>query len=167
MLSKTIQEAINEQIKHEFESAYLYLSMSAYCEANNLPGFARWLRIQFEEEMQHGLKLFDYINDRGGRVALQAIAQPQADFESIMEVFQQTLEHEQHVTALIHKLYTLAVQENDYTTQVQLQWFITEQVEEEKNAGQIVEQLKMSGLSGAALLLLDRELGARIPEQSA
>jgi ferritin len=141
--------------------------MSAYCEANNLPGFARWLRIQFEEEMQHGLKLFDYINDRGGRIALQAITQPQAEFESVMEVFQQTLDHEQHVTALIHKLYTLAVQENDYTTQIQLQWFITEQVEEEKNAGQIVEQLKMSGLSGAALLLLDRELGARAPEKAA
>jgi ferritin len=130
MISETIQNAINQQIKHEFFSSYLYLSMSAYFETLSLPGFARWMRVQSQEEQVHAMKFFDFVNDRGGSVELQALDQ-------------------------------LALKENDYATQALLQWYITEQVEEEKNAGQIVEQLKMTGGNPSALLLLDRELAGR------
>src|SRR3954471_6764673 len=155
MLNKTVQDAINEQIKHEFFSAYLYLSMAAYCETANLPGAAHWMRLQSQEEWGHALKLFDFVQDRGGRVVLQAIAQPPVEFESPLDVFQQALDHERKVSALINKLYEVALKEGDYPTQAFLQWFITEQVEEEKNADQIVEQLKLAGGQGAALLMLD------------
>ena len=161
MLSKTIQDAMNEQIKNELYSAYLYLSMSAYCEAANLPGFAHWMRVQAQEEVAHAMKFYDFIYERGGRVVLQAIDQPPVEFQSPLNVFEQTLEHEQKVTALIHDLYTLAVQEKDYASQAFLQWFVTEQVEEEASATQIVETLKMIGDKGHALLMLDRELGKR------
>lgn len=161
MLSKAIEEAINEQIKNELYSAYLYLSMSAYLEANNMPGFARWMRLQNQEEVSHAMKLFDYMNDRGSRVVLQAIDQPPAEFESALDIFQKALDHEQKVTAMINRIYELAVKENDYPTQVELQWFITEQVEEEKSAGDIVEQLKMVGEHGPSLIMLDQQLGAR------
>ena len=164
MLSKTIQDALNQQIKHEFYSSYLYLSMSAYFEASNLPGFARWMRIQSQEEHEHAMKFFDFVNDRGGSVELQALDQPPGEFQSPLDVFQQALEHERKVTGLINRLYELAVKEGDYATQVRMQWFVTEQVEEEKNAGQIVEQLKMTGGQPAALLLLDNVLGGRTAE---
>ena len=163
MLNKTIQDALNDQITQEFASAYLYLSMSAHCDSVNLPGFAHWMRLQYQEELMHALKLFDFVSDRGGHVVLQAIAQPPADFESPLDLFQQALEHERAISARINQLYALAVKENDYPTQAHLQWFITEQVEEEKNASQIVEQLKMSGGNGTALLMLDSALGARTP----
>ena len=161
MLSRTVQEAMNEQIKNEFYSAYQYLSMAAYCESVNLPGFARWMRMQAREEVEHAMKLYDFILDRGGRVLLQAMDQPVADFGSPLEVFEQALEHEQRVTAMINGLYGLAVKENDYASQTFLQWFVTEQVEEEKNAGDVVETLKMIGDKSEALFLLDRELGGR------
>src|SRR5262245_10044709 len=161
MIPKPIQDAINQQIKHEFYSSYLYLSMSAYLETINLPGFARWMRIQSQEEQAHAMRFFDFINDREGSVELQAIDQPPGEFQSPLDVFQQALEHERRVTALIHQLYELAAKENDYPTQAHLQWFITEQVEEEKNASQIIERLKMTGGQPAALLILDRELAAR------
>jgi ferritin len=161
MLNKTVQDAINEQIKHEFFSAYLYLSMAAYCEAANLPGAARWMRVQSQEEWSHALKLFAYINDRGGRVMLQAIEQPPVEFQSLLDVFQQALDHERKVSVQINRLYEVSLKHNDYPTQAFLQWFVTEQVEEEKNAGQIIEQLKLAGTSGAALLMLDNVLGAR------
>jgi ferritin len=161
MLNKKVEEAINEQIKNELYSGYLYLSMSAYFEANNLPGFARWMRLQAEEEQEHALKFFDFVNDRGGRVVLKAIDQPPVEFESALAIFEQTLEHEQKVTSLIHQLYELALEENDYPSQVMLQWFIDEQVEEEKNATQIVDTLKMVGDKGQALIMLDRALGRR------
>ena len=164
MLSKSIQDAINEQIKHELASAYLYLSMSAYCEANNLPGMARWLRTQWEEEQTHAMKLFDYVNERGGRVVLDAIEKPPADFRAPLDIFQQVFVHEQKVTSLIHRLYEVALKENDYPTQVELQWFIKEQVEEEKNAAAIVEQLKMAKDNTSVLLMLDRQLGSRTKE---
>src|SRR5829696_677942 len=154
MINPTIQKAINEQIKHEFFSSYLYLSMSAYFETLSLPGFARWMRVQSQEEHEHAMKFFDFLNDRGGSVELQALDQPAGEFQS-------PLDHERKVTALIHRLYELALKENDYATQTLLQWFITEQVEEEKNAGQIVEQLKMTGGEPSALLLLDRDLAGR------
>ena len=161
MLSQTVQDAINDQIGKEVYSAYLYLSMSGYFESINLPGFARWMRIQYQEELQHALKFFDFINDREGRVALKAIPAPPADFQSPLDAFQQALEHERAVTGMINQLYGVALRENDYPAQVLLQWFISEQVEEEKNASNIVEQLKMIGNNGSALLILDRELGAR------
>ncbi len=161
MLSTSLQNAINEQIKHELASAYLYLSMSAHCEANNLPGMARWLRFQWEEEQAHAMKLFDYINERGGRVILEAIDTPAAEFRSPLDIFQQVYTHEQKVTSLINKLYEAAVKEHDYPTQVELQWFIKEQVEEERNAAGIVEQLKMVKDNTSALLMLDRQLGTR------
>jgi ferritin len=161
MLGKTLQDAMNEQIKNELYSAYLYLSMSAYCEAANLPGFAHWMRMQAEEEVSHAMKFYQFIHERGGRVVLQAIDQPPVEFQSPLNAFEQTLEHEQKVTAMIHDLYTLAVQEKDYASQAFLQWFVTEQVEEEDSATQIVETLKMIGDKGHALLMLDRELGRR------
>lgn len=165
MLSKILQDAINEQIKHELYSSYLYLSMSAHFEAASLPGFAKWTRLQAEEETGHAMKFFDFINDRGGRVALQAIAQPPAEFGTPLEVFQAILEHEKKVTSLIHKLYALALKENDYASQVMLQWFIDEQVEEEKNASQIVEQLKMIEDRSTATFYLDKQLGKRSGEE--
>lgn len=164
MLSKTLQDAMNEQIKNELYSAYIYLSMSAYCEAENLPGFAHWMRLQAQEEVGHAMKFYDFIYDRGGRVALKAIDQPPIEFGSPLDVFEKTLEHEQKVTGMIHNLYALAVQEKDYPSQVFLQWFIDEQVEEEKNASQIVETLKMIGDQGPALIMLDRELAQRQAE---
>ena len=161
MLNKTIQDAMNEQIKNELYSAYLYLSMSAYCEAANLSGFAHWMRVQAQEEVSHAMKFYEFIYGRGGRVVLQAINQPPVEFQSPLDVFEQTLGHEQKVTAMIHELYTLAVQEKDYASQAFLQWFVTEQVEEEDSATQIVETLKMIGDKRHALLMLDRELGGR------
>ena len=165
MLSKTVQDALNDQIRHEFASAYLYLAMSAYSDSLNLPGFAHWMRLQYQEELAHAMKLFDFVNDRGGRVILQGIEQPPADFQSPLGLFQQALDHERQVSALINRLYELAVRENDYPTQAHLQWFITEQVEEEKSASQIVEHIKMIGDSSAALLMLDRDLAARTTVQ--
>lgn len=161
MIGKAVQDAINAQIAHEFYASYLYLAMSAYFETINLPGFARWMRAQSEEEREHAMKFFDYLNDRGGSVELGAIAQPPGEFQSPLDVFQQALEHERKVTGLIHRLYELALKESDYATQAHLQWFITEQVEEEKNASQVIEQIKMTGGQPGALFVLDRELGAR------
>lgn len=165
MLNLKIQEAINAQIKHELASAYLYLSMSAYFEANNLPGFASWMRIQADEEREHAMKFFDYVNDRGGRVTLQVIEQPQVDWDSALKVFEQVYHHEQKVTSLIHAIYKLAVEEADYPTQVMLHWFIDEQVEEEKNASGILDQLKAVEGHTSALFMLDHRLGKRSDEE--
>ncbi len=161
MLNKKLETRINQQIHHELYSAYLYLSMAAYCEAENLPGFANWMRKQSEEEVEHAMKFFAFVNARGGRVILEAISQPPADFGTPLEVFEAVLAHEQKVTALIHELYALALAENDYATQVELHWFIEEQVEEEENAGAIVEQLRMVGDHKNVLLMLDRQLAGR------
>ena len=161
MLSKNVQEALNDQIGKEFYSAYIYLSMSAYFQGENLPGCAHWMRLQYQEEIAHALKLFDYIHNREGVVTLQAIKQPQGKFKSALDVFLQALGHEKDVTASINRIYALTQKENDYATQVALQWFVTEQVEEEKNAGEIVEQMKMVGDNRVALLMIDRQLAAR------
>ncbi len=161
MLSQSLQKAINDQIKDELYSAYLYLSMSAYLETIHLSGSARWMRLQSQEEASHAMKFFDYVLEREGRVVLQAIEQPPQKFKSMLDVFQQALEHERKVTGTIHRLYDLAAKERDYATQVMLQWFITEQVEEEKNAGEVVERIKMIGDETAALFFLDKQLGAR------
>lgn len=161
MLSKKFESEINDQIQRELASAYIYLSMAAYFEANTLPGFANWMRIQFHEEQFHALKFFDFVYDRGGAVTLQPIEGPPIEFESPIDVFEITLGHEQKVTGHINDLYALAVEERDFASQSFLQWFIDEQVEEEKNAGDILDQLKMIEGNTHALLMLDRELGAR------
>lgn len=161
MLSNAMQDALNDQINKEFYASYLYLSMSAYFDAINYPGFAKWMRLQSQEEYGHALRIFNYINDRDGKVVLKAIEQPTSEFKSPTDAFVQALEHEKKVTGLINTLYQMAVKENDYPTQVMLQWFITEQVEEEKTAQTIVDQLKMVGEAPAAMLMLDRALGER------
>ena len=161
MLGQAIQDAMNEQIKYELFSAYQYLSMAAYCEQANLPGFAHWMRAQAREEKEHAMKFYDFVLEREGRVELKAIEEPRVEFGSPLEVFEGALEHERRVTTMINDLYALAMEERDYASQTFLQWFVTEQVEEEKNAGDVVETLKMVGDSNEALFLLDRELGQR------
>lgn len=165
MLSKGIQDAINDQIHHEFHSAYVYLSMAGYFEAESFPGFAHWMRMQAKEEVNHAMRLFDYVNDRNGRVTLKALEQPPSTFKSVLETFEQAFAHEQKVTQMIYKLYELATKENDYATQVQLQWFINEQVEEEATASQLVDRFKLAGNDPSALLLLDRDLASRTGEE--
>lgn len=161
MFSKAIQDAINDQIKHELYSAYFYLSMSAWAESSNLAGAAKWLAMQAQEEQEHAMKFYSFIHDRGGKVALQAIPQPPSEFTSLLDVFEQVQEHEGKVTALITRLYELAVKENDYPTQIMLHWFIDEQVEEEKNAAQVVDTLRMVGSQAQGLFMVDRMLAAR------
>ena len=161
MLSKAIQDAMNEQIKNELYSAHQYLSMSAYCESATLPGFAHWMLTQAQEEREHAMKFYNFILDRDGRVVLRAIDQPVVEFGSPLEVFEQALEQEQKVTSQINELYGLAASENDYASQAFLQWFVTEQVEEEKNVRDVLETLNMVGNEREALFLLDRELGGR------
>lgn len=163
-INTTVQDAINEQIKNELYSAYLYLAMSAHFEAEGLPGFAKWTRLQAEEETEHAMKLFDYLNERSGRVTLFAIDQPPVEYGTPLEVFEMILAHEQKVTSLIHHLYEVALAEKDYATQVMLHWFIDEQVEEEDNAGAIVDQLKMVGDSVGNIYYIDRQVGKRQAE---
>jgi ferritin len=154
--------AFNAQIKNELASGYLYLSMAAYFEAINLPGFAHWMKVQEKEEKSHAMKMFDFLADRGVRVELQAIPQPPVEFSSPEKVFEETVKHEKKVTALINNLYDIACKANDHAAKVFLHWFITEQVEEEKNPAKILGDLKMlKSDSGAALLMLDRELAKR------
>jgi ferritin len=161
MISKSVQDAMNEQINKEFFSSYLYLSMAAYFEEKNMPGFAHWLRNQADEERGHGMKLYDHLVERGGRVMLAAIDTPKTDWKSSLELFKEVAEHEAKVTASINALYELALKEKDYPAQVLLQWFITEQVEEEKNAAEIVAQLELVEARGTAVLMLDHRLGKR------
>jgi ferritin len=161
MISQRMQDAFNEQMKHEFYSSYLYLSMSAYCETENLPGLAGRMRAQAREEVNHAMKIFDHLVDRGGRVLLQPISQPPADFKSPRDVFDQAHRHEKEVTASINRVYGLAVDEKDFASTVFLDWFVQEQVEEEKTSGLLAEQLGMVGDDRPGLLMLDRELGQR------
>jgi ferritin len=161
MLPKKLQDALNQQINHELYSSYLYLAMSAHFEAVNLPGFARWMKVQSEEEYGHGMKFYGYIYERGGKVALDAIAKPAGDYKTPIDVMRKVLEHEKKVTGTIEALYELALKEKDYATQVMLHWFIKEQVEEEKSASDIIEMLKTIGDAPAGLAMLDSRLGAR------
>jgi ferritin len=161
MLSPKMQDAFNGQITKEFYASHLYLAMSAYFEALNLKGFAHWMRVQSDEEREHALKLFDFILDRGGSVELGAVEQPPSEFGSPVEIFQASLAHERRVTAWINELYAHAAAENDYASQVFLQWFIDEQVEEEANASEMIDRLHMAGDNKAALLMLDTEMKSR------
>lgn len=161
MLSKKVQEAINAQINAEQYSSYLYLSMAAWADKASLKGFGMWFRVQAAEELIHVTKFFDYVLDRRGAVVLQAIAAPPTEWKSPEDAFQATLDHEQHVTSLIHKLADLAIAEKDHATHNLLEWFIEEQVEEESTADQILSQIKLSGTAPAGLFMIDRELGTR------
>lgn len=161
MIGKKVEEALNGQINKEIYSAYLYLAMSAYCRAEGLNGFAGWLGIQSREEWGHAIKLIKYLEDQGARVRLGAIAEPPADFGSARKVFEETLNHEQMITASIHDAMDLAVKEKDYATQGLLQWFVTEQVEEESTVADIVNKLKLVGGDARGIFMIDRELGAR------
>jgi ferritin len=164
MLSQTIQDAMNNQIRDEFFAAHLYLSMAAYFEDINLSGCAKWMTVQSEEEREHAMRFFNYINERGGRVKLQAIAEPVTEFSSPLEVFQKALEHEKRVTASINAIYDLAVKESDYASQVMLNWFVDEQVEEERNASDVVALFERAGSSQHVWLMIDRQLGERKDE---
>lgn len=167
MISQKLQEAINEQIKFELYSAYMYLAMSADCSERNLTGFANWLRMQAQEEVEHGMRFYDFLIERGGRVELHGIDKPPFEFGSPLEIMEQSLEHERFVTSRINGLFDLAHEEQDRPAQVMLQWFITEQVEEEASIDEIVQRMKMFGADGAALFMLDRDLGARSPAADA
>lgn len=161
MLKKSIEEALNKQLNAELYSAYLYLAMSAYCETIPMKGFAKWLRIQSEEEKAHGMKFFDYIIEAGGTVKLARIDTPKAEWKSVGEVFEQVYEHEKKVTGMINSIMDLAVKEKDYATQNFLGWFVKEQVEEEANASEILAQIRMLKDVVGHMFGLDHELGKR------
>ena len=160
-MDKQLEKLYQDQIKNEWYSAYLYLSMAAYFESINLEGFAHWMYTQAKEEQEHGKKMFDFLIDRGVKVVLQAIAQPPADFASPTEVFEKSYEHEQKVTALINGIADMADKVNDHPSKVFIQWFITEQVEEEKNASRIVDLLKKIPANSAGIYQLDHRLSKR------
>lgn len=161
MISNKLQEAINDQIQAELYSAYLYLAMSTYCEAQNLKGFAHWLKAQHDEETGHAYKFMEHLQDRGGQIVLKTLDAPPTEFGTPVDVFEKVLAHEKHVTDRIHKLYELALAEKDYAAQILLQWFITEQVEEEATAAGILEKLRMIPEKSGALFYMDKELGKR------
>ena len=159
MLSKDMNTVLNRQIQAEFQASYIYLAMSAYCDSLYLPGFAAWMRRQSEEERGHAMRLFDFVLARGGDVVLLEVDKPDSKFGSPLDMFETVLNHEENVTKQIHDAYKKALKQKDHATEVELQWFITEQVEEEKTAGDILARLKMVGKDTATLLMLDNELG--------
>ena len=161
MISKKMEEALNKQINAEVYSAYLYFSMAADFETKNLPGFAQWMYMQAQEEFGHATRFYNYINEQQGKASLTAIDGPPTEWATPLEVFEAAYKHEQHVTSLINDLVALAMEEKDFASNIFLQWFVTEQVEEESNAATIVEELKMVGNSVQGLFMLDRELGQR------
>jgi len=162
MISKKMEEALNEQVNAELYSAYLYLSMESYFKSLNLNGFAGWMRVQTQEEVAHAMKIYDFINERGGRVILKAIEGPPIKWGSSLAVFEAVYVHEQKVTGLINDLVDLAIKEKDHATNTFLQWFVNEQVEEESSADEVVQQLKMMENAPGGMFMLDRELGQRI-----
>ena len=166
MIGKAMQDAMNEQINKEFYSSYLYLSMAAYFEDRNLMGFAHWMRLQADEEREHAMKFYNFVLDRGGRVYLKALDAPETDWKSNLEAAEGVAAHEAKVTASIQDLYELALKEKDYAAQVMLQWFISEQVEEEKNAAELVAKLKLIEERGTAVLMLDHRLSKRGGEEA-
>jgi ferritin len=161
MLSKKMEKAINEQINRELFSAYLYLSMSTYLADQNLDGMAGFMKVQAQEEVGHAMKMYDYVEEQGGRVILEAIEKPQTDFEDAEQIFKLSLEHEKFITKNIHNLVDLAIQEKDHASKTFLDWYVTEQVEEESTMDGIVGKFQMIGKQGHALLMLDSQLGQR------
>ncbi len=161
MKSNKMEDALNAQINAEMYSAYLYLSMAAYFESVDLNGCAHWMKAQAQEEMIHAMKIYDYVNECGGRVMLRAIEAPASSWDSPLAVFEQAYAHEQYVTGLINNLMNLAIEEGDHATQIFLQWFVSEQVEEEASASGVVKRLRLAGESSGGLFMVDRELGQR------
>jgi ferritin len=157
-----MEKALNEQVNAELFSAYLYLSMEAYFKSLNLNGFANWMRVQTQEEIMHAMKIYDFIDERGGRITLKAIGGPDTEWDSPLAAFEAVYKHEQKVTGLINNLVNLAIEEKDHATNTFLQWFVNEQVEEESSADQMVQQLKMIDKSPGGMFMLDRELGQRV-----
>ena len=162
MIDKKMAQALNGQINKELYSAYLYMSMSAYSNKTGLKGFANWFMVQYHEEMFHAMKLYEYIQRQGEEVKLEAIKEPPSEFSSQLDMFTQTLTHEQYITSSINDLMELAISKKDHATQIFLEWYVTEQVEEEENDNDIILQLKLIGDNTHALLMLDRELTARV-----
>jgi len=162
MLKKSVEKALNYQVNAELYSAYMYFSMEAYFQSKNLSGFANWMRCQTQEEMFHAMKIYDFVHERGGKITLTGIDNPPTDWKSPLDVLQETYKHEQKVTDLINKLVDLSIKESDHATNTFLQWFVTEQVEEEAAADDIIQQLKLIGKDGSGLFMIDRELGQRV-----
>jgi len=162
MISKDMTKALNEQINKELYSAYLYMGMSAFAERKGMPGIANWLAIQTQEELSHVQKFYQYVLRQGATVELEMIDKPAFKGETALELFEQVLEHEKLITASINNLVDIAVKERDHATEVFLQWFVNEQVEEEENACGIIDQLKLAGGAGGGLFMIDRELAARV-----
>jgi len=162
MLSEKMVKSINNQINREIYSAYLYMGMASFAVSEGMAGVANWFNVQVQEELSHANKLYDYVNQQGGRIMLLDIEAPPQDFKTVNDLFQKTLEHEKVVTGLINGLVDIARAENDHATEIFLQWFVTEQVEEEANAMDILQRLKLMGSEGNALFLLDTELAKRV-----
>lgn len=162
MISKKMQKAINDQINAEIHSAYIYLSMVSYFKSLNLDGFAQWMTVQTQEEISHAMKFFNFVLDRGGKALLQPIAGPDVEWESPQAAFEAAYKHEQYITGRIDKLVQLARQEKDTASEIMLQWFVTEQVEEEANADRIIQKLKMMAGAPGGMFMLDQELAARV-----
>ena len=162
MISDKLNDALNGQINAELYSSYLYLSMAAWFSARSLPGFANWMRCQVQEELFHATKMFDYVNERGGTVVLEAIAKPDDTWDSPLTVLKQVARHEAHVTKLINDLVNCALDERDHASNIFLQWYVTEQVEEEASVGEALNKLKMIGKDSAGMFAMDLEMGKRI-----
>ena len=162
MINPVVEKALNDQINAELYSAYLYLSMAAALEDMGLPGFANWTRIQNEEETFHAMKIYDFIIERGGRVKLTSIDTPPSEWKDVVTVFKEILKHEQLVTSLINKLMDTAIEQKDHATNMFLQWFVTEQVEEEANVDEVLQQLDLAQESKGALFMLDKDMGTRV-----
>jgi ferritin len=161
MISKKIQDALNSQIALEQYSAQLYLAMSAYCEGKSFRGFAHWLNIQSQEETAHAMKLVSFLLDRGGRLELGEIAAPPSEYGTLTQLFEKILDHEKRVTSMISALFELSRVEKDYASEITLQWYVTEQVEEEANIGRILDQLHAVGEQGGGVWYLDSKMGKR------
>lgn len=161
-INKKVEEVLNNQVNAEFWSAYLYLSMSAWCESKGLKGFANWMRIQFQEETTHALKIHDFVLDRAGEIKLQPIGTVETTWNSVLHMFEETYKHECKVTDLISNCYEVAMAERDHSTASMLKWFIDEQTEEETNAIDIIDKLKLIGENGEGIYLLDKELATRV-----
>ncbi|SES68731.1 ferritin [Methanococcoides vulcani] len=162
MISEKMADALNSQINKEMYSAYLYMAMSAYSSNIGLNGFANWFMVQYQEEMVHAMKLYNYISDVGAPVELMEIEKPPQDFGTALDMFYATLEHEQFITRSINDLVDLAIEEKDHATHIFLQWYITEQIEEEGNDNEIIDKLKLAGEEGNGLFMIDKELAVRI-----
>ncbi|MDQ2177860.1 ferritin [Marinifilum sp. D714] len=160
-INKNVEKILNEQINAEFWSAYFYLSMSNYFNANGMPGFANWMKVQFEEETFHAMKMLDFVNERGGRVILQPIAEVPSEWNGVVNIYEETLAHEEKVTSLINECVNVAIAEKDHATVNFLQWFVDEQVEEEAGVSEILDQLRMFEGKGHGLYMMDKEFKAR------